>query len=73
MPNAVKLKRLRGCNLSHIFTVDKVEKDGVLMVEKIYCMICQKHLDKIRRDPNIKGVAEKDAVKYTEGTDLVTK
>ena len=64
MPNAVKLKTFQGWNLDHVYGVDKTEKDGVMMVDKIYCLVCQKQLDKFLRNQSLKGVAQKEAAKY---------
>ena len=42
-------------------------------VTQIWCKLCAKHKNDIRRDPSIKGAALVSIKAFTEGTNVVTK
>ena len=60
-------------NVSEWIGYKTVWKDGVDMVNFVWCKACAKHAADIKKDRNIRGVARKEIDKFAVGTSNVTK
>ncbi len=55
------------------FGFEVEEEDGFSKVVKMWCKVCSKHIDKIKIDGRIRGVARVDIQSFAEGTKFVSK
>ena len=63
------LKWSMGNDIGHIVN----SSSGRPMVTRVWCKLCAKYIDRITRDPRIRGRAAKEAEVYAHGTSSVTK
>ena len=71
---SVQLATFLRWNVADTFGFEtKTESGGVEMVTKVWCKVCAKHVDALRRSMEIRGKAKEDAMKFVQGTTFVTK
>lgn len=55
------------------FRYETTESDGRINVTKIWCKVCEEHIDRIKADDKFRGQALKDIETFVKGSTFVTK
>jgi len=70
--NSVSLKTFLNYGKADIFGYKKENKNGVDMVNKVWCLICSRNKEALIKSDECKGQAKKAMMKYIDGTNFVT-
>ena len=60
-------------DLTHVIGYDAEDRGGTLVINKVWCKVCAKHIANIIKDSRIRGLAQKETQKFVEGTSFITK
>ena len=71
--NSVELNTFKSYGVDDVLGYKTEEKDGRTYVNFVWCKVCARHEEGIKKHPNQRGNTKTAAMAFVKGTNVVTK